>query len=344
MNQEWQKTLASRGAVSMDGKVHDFGNVTGELEAARSGSIVADLSHLGILEFTGEESEAFLQGQLSCDVHAIVIGSSAYGGYCSPKGRLLADFLLWRTESAFRMVLPRGIVEPIRRRLAMYVLRSKVRIADRSDDLVLLGAAGTAALSALGALFGRSPERAHAMLHADALGDLIALSGDRFLIAAVPGAAAELWSTLARVLTPVGTPCWEWLDIRNGFPWITAPTQEQFVPQMANLELIGGVNFHKGCYPGQEIVARMQYLGKLKRRMFLANVEAAGRPAAGDELYSDDLAGQASGMVVNVQRSPEGGCDLLAVVQIESRAHSTVHLKSPGGPALRFLDLPYPVG
>jgi len=132
---------------------------------------------------------------------------------------------------------------------------------------------------------------------------------------------------------------WRWLDIRAGVPLITAATQDRFVPQMINLELIGGVSFSKGCYTGQEIVARSQYLGKLKRRMFLANVDATA--AAGDNLFGEDLGDQVGGAVVNAEPSPEGGYDLLAVLQTGTRENSTVHLKSLDGPALRFLPLPY---
>ena len=146
---------------------------------------------------------------------------------------------------------------------------------------------------------------------------------------------------LVAELKPVGTPCWEWLDIRAGIPWITAATQEQFIPQMANLELIGGVNFKKGCYPGQEIVARTQYLGKVKRRMFLANVNAAALPIAGDPLFSTDPAAQESGMIVNAQSAPDGGYDVLAVLQTSSVEAGAVHLKAPDGPPLQFLALPY---
>jgi hypothetical protein len=341
MNQNWKQTLESRGAVLIEGKAVSFGNVDGELEAARSGSILADLSHLGALEFSGSDSQAFLNAQLSCDVGAMIVGTNACGGYCSPKGRLLADFLLWRTASAFRMILTRGIAEPIRKRLAMYVLRSKVQITDRSGELVLLGVAGTAVPQALGSLFGRLPEGSQGVLGDNSSADLIALPGGRYLIAARADAAPGIWSALAGTLTPVGTACWEWIDIRNGFPWIAAPTQDHFVPQMVNLELLGGVNFHKGCYPGQEIVARTQYLGQPKRRLFLAGASIDSLPSPGDELFSDDLPGQATGMVLNAARSPGGGVDLLAVVQVESRNSSIVHLDSPAGPVLRFHELPY---
>jgi folate-binding protein YgfZ len=160
-----------------------------------------------------------------------------------------------------------------------------------------------------------------------------------------PVAAATLQSgsptagSSSRPVEPVGARAWRWLDIRNGLPWITAATQDTLIPQMANLEILGGVSFDKGCYTGQEVVARTQHLGKLKRRMFFANVPAHAE--AGDKLYSEDLGDQAGGMVVNAEVSPDGGWDLLAVVQMASREASTVHLKTLDGPTLRFLPLPY---
>ncbi len=343
MNAVWQEWLESLGAHVEDGVVRDFGDPRGELEAARGGSVLADLSHLGVLDFTGEDAESFLQGQLSCDVRAIGPEASSYGSYCTPKGRMLVDFLLWRAPGGFRMALSRSLVAPIQKRLRLYVLRSKVQIADVSDSVVLLGASGEGAPVGLGSLAAEVPPRASDACPLGEGGTLIALGGARYLLAVPVEHARGLWSALAERLRPVGTPCWEWLDIRNGVPFVTARTQEQFVPQMANLELIGGVNFNKGCYPGQEIVARTQYLGKVKRRMFLAHLESEAPPLPGDEIFSDDIPGQASGMVVSAQPAPGGGYDLLAVVQLSSRESSTAHLRSADGPVLSFLELPYAV-
>jgi tRNA-modifying protein YgfZ len=343
MNANWQQWLQSGGAHIEGGVVRNFGDSQGELEATLSQSALADLSHLGVLDFIGEDSEAFLQGQFSCDVRSLQAGSTSYGGYCTPKGRLLADFLLWRVAGGFRMALSRGILAPVQKRLKMYVLRSKVQISDASEALVLLGASGPAAADALRASGIEPPQRSHELAHFGADDSVISLAGQRYVLVVPPERAAVLWTSLAARLRPVGTPCWEWLDIHNGVPLITARTQEQFVPQMVNLELIGGVSFSKGCYPGQEIVARTHYLGKVKRRMFLAHLEADAAPAPGDDIYSDDIPGQTSGMVVNAQAAPGGGYDLLAVAQLSSGQSPAVRLKSPQGPALRFLELPYEV-
>jgi tRNA-modifying protein YgfZ len=281
----------------------------------------ARLDHLGTLRFSGQDAEAFLQGQLTCDVAGLALRSSSHGAYCNAKGRMLATFLLWRDESGFAMALSRELVAPVQGKIARFVLRSKVTIADASDSLVLVGATGAEAERSL----------------AGSPGSHLRLPDGRLLLALPATAAGEA----LRRLRLADAALWRWLDIRRGLPRITAETQDQFVPQMANLELLGGVSFDKGCYTGQEIVARAQHLGKVKRRAFLANVPSPAH--AGDPLYSDDLGAQASGTVLNAEASPESGYDLLAVVQAGSRERSSVRLKAPDGPALRFLPLPYAV-
>ena len=243
------------------------------------------------------------------------------------------------------MALSRGIVAAVHKRLKMYVLRSKVQSADVSDSVVLLGVSGAGAARALAPISSSPPQRPHELAPLADGGCLIAVPGARYLLALPAAAAPGIWKTLAASLHPVGTPCWEWLDIRAGVPLVTEKTQEKLLPQMANLELIGGVSFKKGCFPGQEVVARTQHLGKVKRRMFLARLEdgAGPVPAPGDDIFSDDIPGQASGIVVNAQPAPEGGYELLAVVQLSSRDGSAVHVGSTSGPVLRFLDLPYSV-
>ena len=312
-----------------------------DLAAARSASVLALLSHLGVLQFSGEDAETFLQAQLSCDVSKVGLRSSAYGAYCSPKGRMLANFLLWREEAGFFMALSRDIAAAVQRNISRFVLRSKVKVTNASDTIVLAGAAGPQAEGALRGLFSELPKMPNEVSRDSDAGTVIRLKDSRFVLSLAPSAASALQRRLAGPLQFVDARAWRWLDIRNGLPWVTEATQDRLVPQMANFELIGGVSFDKGCYPGQEVVARTQHLGKLKRRMFLANVTAPA--AAGDDLYSEDLGDQASGMVVNAEASPDGGHDLLAVVQTASRENSTVHLKSLTGPALRFSPLPYAV-
>jgi hypothetical protein len=341
MTSGWSDFLSARGANLDEGVVRHFGDPTGELQATAGGGVLADLSHLGLLGITGADAEAFLQGQLSCDVGELSADRSTFGSYCSAKGRMLASFLLWRETEGFAMSLSRTLVGATEKRLRLFVLRSKVTVTDRSSERVLIGAAGDSAAATLRAAIGAVPAQAHHIARGDGL-TVVRLSANRFLVAAAPGRAETLWEVLSGTLRPVGTACWEWLDITAGMPLVTARTQDELVPQMANLELIGGVSFQKGCYPGQEVVARTQYRGKSKRRMFLARVEGSV-PAPGDPLYSEDLGAQASGAIVNAAPAPGGGFDVLAVVQTSSAAGSTVRLGSLDGAPLRFRPLPYPV-
>jgi len=341
MTSAWQDFLRERGACVDAGAARHFGDPAAELRAARDGSVLAPLTHLGLIACGGGDAQTFLHGQLSNDVKTITPARSAYAAYCSAKGRMLANFLLWQEGQTYYLQLARSLLPAIQKRLGMFVLRAKVNLVDASESRPVLGLAGKAARAALQDLFDTLPQQAHEVVHHPVHGTLIALPGGRFQLIAELDAAKRLWLRLEAVLQPVGAPCWEWLEIRSGLPLITPATQEQFVPQMANMELIGAVNFQKGCYPGQEIVARTQYLGQLKRRMLLAHVDAVGPPLAGDALFSLDPDGQVSGMVVNAQAAPDGGYDLLAVAQTASVAQSTLHLKSADGPALSVQPLPY---
>ncbi len=341
MTSAWRDFLLERGARVDAAAVSHFGDAAAELRAARDGGIVAPLAHLGLIACGGEDAQAFLHGQLSNDVKQLTPVRSEYAAYCSAKGRMLANFLVWREEQAYYLELSRSLLPAVQKRLGMFVLRAKVKLVDASESRPVLGLAGSAAATALRELFPAFPQQAHQVVHDPANGTLIALPGARFQLVAEVESAKRLWHKLAAVLRPVGTPCWEWLEIRNGLPLITPATQEQFVPQMANMELIGAVDFQKGCYPGQEIVARTQHLGQLKRRMVLAHAAGEVMPQPGDELFSNALDGQASGMVVNAQAAPDGGYDLLAVMQTASITQATVHFKSADGPALSIQPLPY---
>jgi len=268
------------------------GQTDPDLAAARSGSVLALLGHLGVLQFSGEDAGTFLQGQLSCDVAEVGLRSSSYGAYCSPKGRMLANFLLWREETGFHMVLSRDIAPSVHKQLSKFVMRAKVKVSDCSDTIVMAGAAGPKAARALQEVFSDFPKQPNQVSRQAGVGTVIHVKDGRFILALTPSSADVLRQRLANSLVPVKASAWRWLDIRNGVPLVSAATQDQLVPQMANFELLGGINFQKGCYTGQEVVARMQHLGKLKRRMFLANVSSEAQ--AGDPLYSEDLGDQAS--------------------------------------------------
>lgn len=342
MNQAWQNFLLQQGAVIENGVVQHFGDMVAELKAAQGGTVLCDLSQFGVIRATGDDTQSFLQSMLSSDVNAVSTAQAQLSSLSTPKGRMLATFMIWQTGGDYFLQLSRPLCPTILKKLSMYVLRAKVKLLDASDEVVCLGLSGPEAAALVQQHFGVAPQEAwQAVQHETAA--IIHCGGQRFQINTTPQHAPALWVNLGKMAHKAGSVCWDWLNIRAGVPVVTPDTREQFVPQMANFELIGGVSFKKGCYPGQEIVARMQYLGKSKRRMYLAHMEGEAAPQAGDELFSADMEDQASGMVVNATPAPGGGYDLLAVAHIASREGHTMHWKSRQGTMLQFLPLPYSV-
>ncbi len=346
MNQEWQNFLMQQGAQFQDGAqiqdhiVQDFGNLQAELLAARDGTILCDLSQFGTIRVTGEEAQKFLQNLLSNDISLVNSKTSQLSSFNSPKGRMLATFLIWQQASDYMLQLPRSLTAAMQKKLAMYVLRAKVKVSDASDETISLGIAGSKASELINQYFNITLDQDSAVAqHNDT--SVIRIAAQRYQINTSPQQAISIWKILASSAQVAGSGCWDWLNIRAGIPVVTPATQEQFVLQMTNLDLLGGVSFKKGCYPGQEIVARTHYLGKQKRRMFLAHVDTESAPVAGNEVFSEVMAGQPCGMVINACGAPGGGFDLLSVMQISGRESNNVNLGSLQGAKLNFLPLPY---
>jgi tRNA-modifying protein YgfZ len=344
MNPHWQNHLDLLGARFADGRVTDFGDAAGERAALKTGAIVCDLSHLGVIRVAGEDAASFLHNQLSNDVLALADGDAQRTSWCSPKGRMLVTPLLWREDpQTYFLQMPRALQAAIQKRLQMFVLRAKAQLADVSDDSVRIGVGsldGMAAKSLIHAVFGAVPETMKSVTHA--LGRVLAVSATRFEIIATPENARTIWQQLAAAARAAGAENWDLLAIRDGVIEVLPETQDQFVPQMANLELIGGVSFKKGCYPGQEIVARTQYRGILKRRTIRIHIDGVARPALGESVYAAEFGEQAAGQIANVAAAPEGGFEALVVAQIESIKAGS--LKLTDGSPLHMAALPYSLG
>ncbi len=308
---------------------------------------VALLTDLGLLGVHGPDARNFLHSQLTNDVEHLGAGEARWFGYCSPKGRLLATSAGWADEDGVLLTVPRGQSDALRKRLAMYVLRAKARVTNRSDELVLIGVGGSAAPAALQRiglqlatpmLVSRGGERSESGARCAVTLPPIEIGGrpcSRALLCVARDDVAQVWAALSATLVPASTPFWRWTEVRAGIPRLTAGAVEQFVPQMINFELVDGVNFKKGCYPGQEIVARSQYLGKLKRRMFAAHLDGA-EPAPGSDVIGSD--GQACGQIVLGAPAPGGGTDLLFESQTAAVAAGGL---SAGGTPLVVGSLPY---
>jgi folate-binding protein YgfZ len=332
-------TQAARHSATEPALVRDFGQTLNPAELAEG--FVAVIGDQGVIAVSGADAAPFLHNQLSNDVSHLGPDEARLAAYCSPKGRMQASFLLWRSADTIYLQLAREIQAALQKRLSMFVMRSKATLADAS--FVLLGFGGVRATHVLQDMFGAVPQRPYAKLD-HALGTLIRLAdafgAARYQWLASPEAAQAAWPALSMALTAAGSDAWRLSEIHAGIPQITLKTQEQFVPQMVNFEILGGVNFKKGCYPGQEIVARSQYLGKLKRRTVLAVIDAA-HAQAGDEVFATGDPEQPCGMVVNAAPNGGGTVDALVEIKLAALDEGEVRLGSAGGPVLRFLPLPY---
>lgn len=302
--------------------------------------VIVPLPELGVIRVSGPDAIAFLQAQLTNDVAGQAENTLRLSGYCSAKGRLLATFHQWRTNDAVWLRLPREIVAPVVKRLTMFVLRAKAKVEDASDQFATCAVIGPGSGAALQRVVASSELKPYesaseGAVRVDRLPASRAIA-ERYLltlaadapspdpVAALPRRSAELW--------------W-WSEIDAAIPTVFAATQEKFVPQMINFEVLGGVNFRKGCYPGQEVVARSQYLGKLKRRMHIAHVDGAPPPPATDLVRPGAV--QPAGTVVMAASAPGGGTDLLFEAPSDQLGVNPIHLAAPDGPLLDIQPLPY---
>lgn len=314
-----------------------------EFDSVLARGAFALLDQFGVVEATGEDAAGFLHSQLTNDIQHLDAASARLAGYCSPKGRLLASMLVWRDGEAVRLLMAKPLSASVHKRLAMFVLRAKAKLVDITGAVTVVGFAGDVR-EALSSQFEALPDGMHVQVAGPA-GSLIrvpdANGRPRYLWI---GPKAELEARLPALegrLARVSPTVWDWLDIRAGEPRITDAVSEQFVPQMVNFDVIGAVNFRKGCYPGQEIVARSQYRGTIKRRTALAHLEAGAEICAGLELFHSADPAQPCGMIVNAAPAPQGGFDALVEIKLAALDDGAVHVGAADGPALAFLPLPY---
>ena len=347
MNVEWRDFLEQAGAHWNGHQVLGFGQAETELDAALNSDICCDLSHFGLIAAQGADAERFLQGQLTCDVRQVTAEHSLIGAHCNPKGRGLASFRLFRREDSYVLQLPGAMTAAALSRLRKYLLMSKATLEDASDALARIGVAGPNAENLLKSALGAVPATMNGVISTGLHPSITAIRlpgrQPRFEL---HGSASELitvWNALKPDVTPVGAEPWRLLDILAGMPTIYPETVEAFVPQMINLQQLEGISFQKGCYTGQEIVARTHYLGKLKRRMYLARIDSLNAPRPGDALFSPQTdASQSPGQLADACHYPGGGAVVLAVALIDCAENGILQWGDANGPVLQLLPLPYP--
>ena len=295
---------------------------------------LALLDHERVLDVSGVDATRFLQGQLTCDVAALTTGGSTLGARCNPKGRMQSSFrLLKLSDERYLLAMDASLLEPQQTDLAKYAAFFKVQLNDCTEQWVRLGLWGPQAADALAAVdLGQNADEADAGL-------AVALSHDVMELWVPADRAREIINALTDKAQPVALNAWQLRLIRLGIGQVRSQTRESFIPQMLNLQQLGGVSFKKGCYTGQEIVARMQYLGKLKRRMYRLTWAGDSLPEPATPII-DSNSGQAVGEVVTAARSDE--CiELLAVLQNEAAQLATLSVSDISKPALELATLPY---
>lgn len=293
---------------------------------------VSRLTHLGVIRITGDDAAKFIHGQLTQDFSLLGQDQARLSAFCSAKGRMQASFIGFkRPDGDILLVCSRDLLGTTLARLSMFVMRAKVRLSDATQEFLLCGLAG----DATDPIAGEQPAWSKFECDASAIVTLYPADGVR----------RQLWVGPIAKDAPQGNALsldqWLWGEVRSGVVTLTAPVFEAFVPQMLNYESVGGINFKKGCYPGQEVVARSQFRGTLKRRTVLVHCDTA--LAAGEEVFSNTDGTQPAGLVAQGAASPEGGFDALVSVQLGALEAGTLHAHSSVGPALHLWPLPYPL-
>ncbi len=291
--------------------------------------IRVELADFGVIAVSGADARTFLGNLLTADVRTVSETVGVFSAWCDAKGRVLATLWLVQRGEVFYLILPKERIQPVLAGLSRYLLRSKVKLEDLSPVMTVSGLSGDPARFA--AASGMEwPDRIYGC-HDSARG----------LVWSIPSSGQPRWLFLGDlpVMPEVQAEkpaFWHWQDVMAGIPWITDATVGEFIPQMLNLGSLGALCFTKGCYPGQEVIARLHYRGQLKRQMFLATLEAGfDVPLPGTPLYGGGMA-ESLGAVVQAARDPAGTLHLLAVVKLDDKDQSPAHLGHPDGPVVRF--------
>jgi len=284
----------------------------------------AALTHLGVIRVEGEDAAKFIHGQLTQDFSLLGLNEARLAALCSPKGRMLASFIGFkRSPTDISLLCNLDILPATLKRLSMFVMRSKARLTDASSEFVLYGVAGGSITA---------PWQVHR-------------DGTATEITLYPAGSVARRIFIAPVGTPIPatssltTEQWAWGDVASGVAMISSPVVDAFVPQMLNYESIGGVSFKKGCYPGQEVVARSQFRGTLKRRGFI--IDSASPMLVGQEIFTQQENEQPVGTVVQASSCPAGRYQAIASLQVAAAEAGQLRLASSTGTELNLLPLPY---
>ncbi|MDF0604281.1 folate-binding protein [Neisseriaceae bacterium TC5R-5] len=337
MDTNWNNWLREQAEIAEEQAQHSTKHLE-QIDAFQHHSVIAVQSGFKVIQVSGEDAQIFLQNQLSSDIREVQTDRAQYSTYSNAKGRMLASFLIWAYQQDYYLLIAADLAESILKRLSMFVLRAKVKLRAVDHEWQILGLSGQVIEKVISTEFLSAKEKKSLEVQQSEGQVLISLPGQGYLLAAGNNASLPSKLQLSESINFISQNAWSLRDIDAGIPWICQATQEQFVAQMANMDLLGAVSFKKGCYPGQEIVARTQYLGKIKRRLF--KIALAKEMPVGTKLFGHEVAGQSIGMLVAIcQISPESYTGLAVVQSLawENGIYADEQLTIP----LHCLELPY---
>lgn len=330
MHDSWKTFLNSVNAKIENGRLTDTADISEFNENAEE--FFCDLSELAILHVEGKDAVEFLHAQFSSDVAALQINQSQLSAWCNIKGRVIVSFILCREQSGFYLLLHADMRDYFLKRLQMFVLRSEVNIIDKSDELVRM------------AIHSKEiPD-----LATESTADDVCLypgffpDSDMKVLICSPGQASVFWTTLHEQLPFALFHHWQRENIKNGIPWIQTDNTEEFLPQSLNFDLLGALSFDKGCYPGQEIIARMHFRGKLKQRCFIIEADTGELVPVKTKLFHSDTE-QHVGLVVNSYQVSTAQQFLLVTLDLEYTQDDKLRLQDMPDASLSLRELPYSI-
>ncbi len=343
MNNDWKEFLLHNGAKQDNNGLFIFNETaTTDISTDDDIDMICDLSHFSTVVIAGEDASHFIQGQFTNDVNKVDEDHSQISGFCNKKGRMIANFRLFQHQQNYFISIRNDLVERSISHLQSFIVRSQVAIQEISEQLIHIGISGKHAESLLSAFISPLHKEDDSVSHnEDYIAIRIAGTTPRYEIFCSLEQAKKLWQAVSQQAKVSNSASWDYLNIVNGLPFIDSNTSEEFVPQMANMELINGVSFEKGCYTGQEIIARTHYLGKQKRRTYRIRINTETEPKAGEQLATEtSTENQYTGTLISVLPIAENEYEALSVIQIKAAEEEKLKLKNAEA-KITLLDLPY---
>ena len=350
MNQEWRTFLESQQAtITNEGNAEFPTPLIESCQAALNGNSLIELSHLGLLKVTGEENKKFLQGQLTCNTETVTEANSVLGTYCNLKGRAHSSFRVFQRDEDLYLLMDRQLVPVMIELLKKYIVFSKAELADASDELIVLGLAGTGATEFLSDFYNYDSANSELMQrhsNTQVIQHLTArenLHPALYLTISTPNEAINLWKNFSPNATTASKNSWDLLLTNAGEAQVNINSKELFIPLELNLQALNYIDFKKGCYTGQEIIARLYYRGKAKQRLYIADVNCQQLPTENDSVYVADGNSQAAGHVVNAAWNAPNQATILAVIKNDVALSQTLKINLSDDPNLQVRDVPYAI-